>query len=319
MNFNEMLNTFIKFWTKTPIMMRSANYILVWFGAIVGIILGASVTLALILSHRIGDSSYISFFNQYFILFPIIYVLGTLIFFQGFWFEFGKTIKRLRAKEKYEWHRPRAVFFGGFLGCALYVILLSYLNNISVWYAADFLVLFLPFSHGFARLGCLNFGCCYGKVCSESHLLKVVYTHPQSEPVRNGSKKVPRYAVQLHEMMLCISLGIFLWSLLGKVSAGKIFACYLIGYGLIRFLLEFVRDNTYELRIGRLSIWQYISLACFILGIITLLVLKNAPPLILTHKAVGINLGKYILIGIWNAVVIGITFSLHFRKAGQSL
>jgi len=300
-------------------MIRSANYILVWFGAIVGIILGASVTLALILSHRIGDSSYISFFNQYFILFPIIYVLGTLIFFQGFWFEFGKTIKRLRAKEKYEWHRPRAVFFGGFLGCALYVILLSYLNNISVWYAADFLVLFLPFSHGFARLGCLNFGCCYGKVCSESHLLKVVYTHPQSEPVRNGSKKVSRYAVQLYEMMLCISLGIFLWSLLGKVSAGKIFSCYLIGYGLIRFLLEFVRDNTFELRIGRLSIWQYVSLACFMIGVIILLFLKDSNPLILTNKPIGINLGKYILIGIWNAAVIGITFSLHFRKAGQSL
>jgi prolipoprotein diacylglyceryltransferase len=314
-----MVNTFIKFWTKTPIIFRSANYILIWFGAIVGIILGTSVTLALILSPRIGNANYIPLFNQYFILFPIIYVFGTLIFFQYFWFEIGKIIKRLLAKEKYEWHRPRAVFFGGFLGGALYVILLGYLNNISVWYAADFLVLFLPFSHGLARLGCLNLGCCYGKVCSEACLLKVVYTHPQSEPVRNGSKKVPRYAVQLYEMMFCISLGIFLWSLLGKVSAGKIFACYLIGYGLIRFFLEFVRDNTYELRIGMLSIWQYISLACFILGIITLLVLKNAPPLILTHKAVGINLGKYILIGIWNAVVIGITFSLHFRKAGQSL
>jgi len=319
MNFNEMLNTFIKFWTKTPIMIRSANYILVWFGAIVGIILGASVTLALILSPRIENANYISFFNQYFILFPIIYVLGTLIFFQDFWFEIGKIIKRLFSKEKYEWHRPRAVFFGGFLGGALYVILLSYLNNISVWYAADFLVLFLPFSHGFARLGCLNLGCCYGKVCAESHLLKVVYSHPQSEPVRNGSKKTPRYAVQLYEMILCIALGIFLWSLLGKVAAGKIFACYLIGYGLIRFLLEFVRDNTYELQIGMLSIWQYISLACFMLGIIILLVLKNAPPLILTNKPVGINLGKYILIGIWNAAVIGITFSLHFRKAEQSL
>ena len=319
MNLNEMVNTFIKFWTKTPIMIRSANYILVWFGAIVGIILGASVTLALILSHRIENANYAPLFNQYFILFPIIYVLGSLILFQGFWFEIGTILKRLLSKEKYEWRRPRAVFFGGFLGGALYVILLSYLNNISVWYAADFLVLFLPFSHGFARLGCLNFGCCYGKVCSESHLLKVVYTHPQSEAVRNGSKKVPRYAVQLYEMILCISLGIFLWFLLEKVSAGKIFACYLIGYGLIRFLLEFVRDNTHELRIGMLSVWQYMSLACFMLGVIILLGLKDAPPLILTNKPLGINLCKYILIGIWNASVIGITFSLYFRKAGQSL
>jgi len=314
-----MVNNFIKFWTKTPIMIRSANYIFVWFGVIVGIILGCSVTLTLLLSHRIENSNYVPFFNQYFILFPIIYVLGSIIFFQGFWFELGIIIKRLLSKKKYEWRRPQAVFFGGFLGCILLGMLLSYLNNISGWYAADFLVLILPFSHGLARLGCLNFGCCYGKVCSESHLLKVVYTHPQSEPVRKGSHEVSRYAVQLYEMILCISLGIFLWSLLGRVSAGKIFACYLLGYGLIRFLLEFVRDNTYELRIGMLSIWQYVSLACFMLGVIILLVLKNYPPLILTNKPVGINLCKYILIGIWNAVVIGITFSLHFRKAGQSL
>ena len=112
MNFNEMLNTFIKFWTKTPIMIRSTNYILVWFGVIVVIILGASVTLALILSPRIENANYAPLFNQYFILFPIVYVLGTLIFFQDFWFEIGKIIKRLFSKEKYEWHRPRAVFFG---------------------------------------------------------------------------------------------------------------------------------------------------------------------------------------------------------------
>ena len=300
-------------------MIRSANYILVWFGVIVGIILGTSVTLTLILSHRIENSNYAPIFNQYFILFPIIYVLGSIIFFQVFWFELGTIIKRLLSKKKYEWHRPQAVFFGGFLGCMLYGMLLSHLNNISGWYVADFLVLILPFSHGLARLGCLNFGCCYGKVCSESHLLKVVYTHPQSESVRKDSHQVPRYAVQLYEMILCISLGIFLWSLLGRVPAGKIFAWYLIGYGFIRFLLEFVRDNTYELRIGMLSIWQYVSLACLLLGVIILLVLKDAPPLILTNKPAGINLGKYILIGIWNALVIGISFGLHFRKAGQSL
>jgi prolipoprotein diacylglyceryltransferase len=314
-----MLNTFIKFWTKTPIMIRTANFILVWFGVIVGIILGFSVTLALILAPGIGNANYRPFFNHYFILFPAVYVLGTLIFFQEFWLEIGKIVKRLLTKEKYEWLRPRAVFFGGFLGCALYVIMLGYLHRISVWYAADFLVLFLPFTHGFARLGCLNLGCCHGKVCAESHFLKVVYSHPQSEPARNGGKKVPRYAVQLYEMILCISLGIFLWSLLGKVSAGKIFAVYLIGYGFIRFFLEFVRDNTYELQIGMLSIWQYISFVCVLLGIILWSVLKNAPPLILTIKPVEINLGKYILIGLWNALVVGITFSLHFRKAGQSL
>jgi len=300
-------------------MIRSTNYILVWFGAIVGIILGASVTLTLILSHRIENSNYAPFFNHFFVLFPIVYVLGSLVLFQGFWFEIGTIIKSLFSKKKHEWRRPRAVFFGGLLGCALYGILLSYFYNISGWYVADFLVLILPFSHGLARLACLNFGCCYGKACSESNLLKVVYTHPQSEPVRKGSLKAPRYAVQLYEMILCISLGFFLWSLLGRVSAGKIIACYLIGYGLIRFFLEFVRDNTHELRIGMFSIWQYASLACFIVGVILLVVLKSSPPLILAGKPVGINYGKYILIGIWNALLIGISFGLHFRKAGQSL
>jgi len=300
-------------------MIRSANYILVWFGAIVGIILGISVTLTLILSHRIENANYVLFFKQYSILFPVVYALGSIIFFQGFWLELATLSKRLLANKKYEWRRPQAVFFGGFLGCFLYGMLLSGLNNISVWYIADFLVLILPFSHGLARLGCLNFGCCYGKICAESHLLKVIYTHPQSEPVRKGSQTVPRYAVQLYEMMLCIALGIFLWSLRGRVSAGKIFACYLIGYGLIRFLLEFVRDNTFELRIGGLSIWQYVSLVCLMLGLLMLLVLKDSPPLILTSQPARINLGKYILIGIWNAVFIAITFSLHFRKAGQSL
>lgn len=314
-----MINNFIKSLTRNPICIRGENFIFVWFGPIVGLNVGIAVTVTLVLAHQLDNKIYVTFFNQYFILFPIVLVLGSIAFFQGFWFNLGAIIKRIFSKEKYEWRRPGAVFYGGFLGCVSYGLILGYVDSISPWCAADLAFLLMPFAHGLSRLACLNFGCCYGKRCSESHWMRVSYTHPQSEPVRHGSVHQHRHPVQLYELLLCISLGIVLWSMVGKVGEGKIFASYLVGYGVIRFLLEFIRDNTHEFQIWEFSIWQILSLCCSVIGVILLLTLKNSPPLTFINDSGSLNIFKYAFIGLWNAIVISISFGLHFRKKGESL
>lgn len=87
-------------------------------------------------------------------------------------------------------------------------------------------------AHAFGRIGCTMAGCCYG-IPTDSFL---GVSFPSGE-----SGGVPVYPTQLYES---IFLFIFFF-LLNKVKSfkGKEFIVYLIGYGVWRFLIEFIRGD----------------------------------------------------------------------------
>lgn len=316
-----IINGFLNFWTNSPIVKRTDTYVFVWFGIILGGILFFAVPTVLVMSHRIPNPKYTKFFYEFFTWWPLFSIGGSIFLFHDFWFSFGNFLKRVVLGEKVKWQRPGAVFYGGFAGSIILISILGYQYDLSPFYALDFIFLIIPFYHGLSRLACLNFGCCYGKKCTNKNFLKVSYHHPDSEPVRHGIKKgTYLHPVQLYEGILNVLIGVTLLSLLGKVGTGKIFSVYLISYGTIRFFLEYIRDNTFErVYFDLISIWQILSLTFVVFGIILIFILPEDTGLVLDKEFSELDIKKIIILTIWNALAITITFGLHFRKPGEPL
>jgi phosphatidylglycerol:prolipoprotein diacylglycerol transferase len=135
------------------------------------------------------------------------------------------------------------------------------------------------------RVGCFFAGCCYGKI-STFNLFPFCIRFPRgsfafSEQVRAGlipaaaDASLPIYPVQLYEAALCALLAWVLASRLGPPKIpGERFLLLGIGYGLIRFPLEFLRaDNPPA--VGGLTFSQAASIAVGIAAVVTWVVRRR--------------------------------------------
>ncbi len=153
------------------------------------------------------------------------------------------------------------VFYGGLYGCLLAVML--YCRRCSR--KPDSIcqaIPAIPLFHCFGRIGCFCMGCCYGIPWAHG----IAFEHSQIAP--NGIPLVP---VQLFE-----SIGeLLLFLILRKCTVASVFlhgvSAYLLMYGVLRFLLEFLRGDSYRGFVGILSVSQWLSLFGIIVGAIILL------------------------------------------------
>ncbi len=140
------------------------------------------------------------------------------------------------------------IFYGGFIGALIAGLIVLKLRKDPLVETLDFFISALPLGHAFGRIGCLLRGCCYGKatdfVCS-IHLY---------------NETIARHPTQLYEALGNFLIYIILTFLfIRKKSSGLVTACYMMLYGSLRFLNEFLRGDERE-RFLSLSIAQWISL-----------------------------------------------------------
>ena len=140
-----------------------------------------------------------------------------------------------------------ATFYGGFIGGAACMLLIYFIggyllckkqNNEHLRWFPSFVNIAaacVPLAHGFGRIGCLFGGCCYGMetdawfgIPMDIGTMDHVYV-----------KVVP---TQLFEAIFLFALAAFL---IWRNWKGKGFCLptYLIGYGVWRFLIEYLRDD----------------------------------------------------------------------------
>jgi phosphatidylglycerol---prolipoprotein diacylglyceryl transferase len=116
----------------------------------------------------------------------------------------------------------------------------------------DRFALIVPFSIATGRVGCWLAGCCPGL--------------PMDEPFGIvGHDGVARFPAALIEMCFHLAAGcslIFLFK--RKLLTGRLFALYLVGYGVFRFATEFVRDT--EKAFGGFSAYQWMCVALVLAG-----------------------------------------------------
>jgi phosphatidylglycerol:prolipoprotein diacylglycerol transferase len=146
------------------------------------------------------------------------------------------------------------IFYGGFLGAGVALVLFSRLHRQSLLTTTDLVVTALPLGHAFGRIGCFLNGCCGGRAAPAECALACGLAH---------------YPVQLYESAFNLALYAFLfWYYLAPARRrpGRILALYLMTYPVGRFLLELLRGDE-RTRVGALDAAQVVSLALLATGL----------------------------------------------------
>jgi phosphatidylglycerol:prolipoprotein diacylglycerol transferase len=174
----------------------------------------------------------------------------------------------MAAPEKILLERGGLVWYGGLIGGTLAGIVYVRLAKIPAMCFADVVTAPILIGLTLGRIGCFLTGCCYGKPC--------ILPWAVQFPV--GHETYPHWVhpTQLYESLLVFILLLLIETIpLLKKSlqwpTGWKFSTFLMGYGLIRFVVEMFRADT--ISIGLFSASQWISLLSFMAGLILIAVL----------------------------------------------
>lgn len=143
------------------------------------------------------------------------------------------------------------VYYGGFIGAVTAGIVYTRVTRIPLWSFADVLAPSIALGYAFGRIGCLLNGCCYGKVCSLPWAIH--YPHG-SDPFRTqverqlldpaASESLPVHPTQVYDSLLSLAFYAGLaWLFRRKKFDGQVFAAYLIGYAVLRSIVESFRGD----------------------------------------------------------------------------
>jgi phosphatidylglycerol:prolipoprotein diacylglycerol transferase len=173
------------------------------------------------------------------------------------------------------------VFYGGAVTAIIFGILFTkYIKKLNVLKVLDISSPGLTLGHAFGRIGCLLYGCCYGKTCS--HSLPFGMKFPANSPAFNKQvhdglinsnmhNSLSVYPTQIISALFLFFLTaiLILFEKKWKKKDGQIFNLYLIAYSIFRFTIEFFRDYDKEFYFFNfISLSQIISLCIFVIGII---------------------------------------------------
>lgn len=155
-------------------------------------------------------------------------------------------------------HRGGLVFYGGFLGAVLALVIFARRRRWAVWRIADLVAPALALGHAFGRIGCLINGCCFGfpydGPCAVSYPAYVggflnSAAAVQAEQglltlTRDTIWSVPTFPLQaiaaVGNVLICLLL---LWMEKRQWFRQRLFLVYIIMYTVGRFLLEFGRGD----------------------------------------------------------------------------
>ncbi len=212
-----------------------------FYWALIGIIVG-------------GRLGYILFYNfKYFMAHPLEIISP---------FSFSKGIQYVGISGM--------SYHGGVIGVILASAFYLRKHRINFWRFADLICPAIPLGYTFGRVGNFINGELYGRIT----------TVPWGMYFPLDPTHSLRHPSQLYEAFLeGIFLFIILWNLRKrKFPAGFHFCFYLIGYGLIRFFIEFVRQPDPQLGfiLGPFTMGQFFCFCMIMGGSIIMIVRRNA-------------------------------------------
>ncbi|KHK01305.1 prolipoprotein diacylglyceryl transferase [Desulfovibrio sp. TomC] len=165
------------------------------------------------------------------------------------------------------------VFYGGALAMLAAIALGCRLSRLSPWPLLDAVCLYAPLGHAFGRLGCFFGGCCFG--APTQCVLGIPFPAGSPAFLQQRSQgllpagavaSLPVHPSQLYETLgnLLLFAALLLYSRrAAPLSPGRLTAAYLMGYAVLRFLLEYWRGDVIRGLYYGLSASQYVALAVF--------------------------------------------------------
>ena len=158
------------------------------------------------------------------------------------------------------------VFYGGLIGGIIAGLIYAKKKKLDSDYY-DIMAPTIPLFHSFARVGCFLGGCCYGIPS------KFGFTYHNA--IVESANNISRFPVQLLEALLNFILFLVLNKFFKKEKfKSNLMYIYLCSYAVIRFLLEFLRGDTYRGKFWIFSTSQLISILIIVIVTIILLI-KN--------------------------------------------
>lgn len=130
-------------------------------------------------------------------------------------------------------------FFGGIVTGVVYFIWYTKKHKLPRLEVLDLITPSIPLAHAFGRLGCFMAGCCYGKPCELPWA--VSFHHPHTL----APQHVHLHPTQLYEALLLVVLvGVLLLSeRIFRNISGRLVSVYILGYTIIRFIVEYFRGD----------------------------------------------------------------------------
>jgi phosphatidylglycerol---prolipoprotein diacylglyceryl transferase len=169
--------------------------------------------------------------------------------------------------------RSGGVFYGGLIGAVLMGYFLMKRYKLPWWKTADACAPGIAVGNFFGRQGCFAAGCCWGKPTSLPWGVKFTELGHEITGVPTENYLHP---TQLYESFaMLIVFGVLLWLHKRKRFDGQVILLYALLYSVVRFTIEFFRDDPRGDILGLttltgLSTSQVISV---IVGIVSLVML----------------------------------------------
>jgi phosphatidylglycerol:prolipoprotein diacylglycerol transferase len=158
-------------------------------------------------------------------------------------------------------HHGGLVFYGGFIGATLSAIIFLKVKKLPLWKFGDALAPGIPLGYAIGRIGCLMNGCCYGKPTSLPWAIHFPRDHE--------THGIGVHPTQIYESLLSLALFAALsWFWPRRKFDGQVFAIYLMGYAVLRSIVEFFRGD-YPVYLGGWATQAHlISFGVFAAGLI---------------------------------------------------
>ena len=143
--------------------------------------------------------------------------------------------------------RSGGVYYGGFLGGFFALVLLIRWYQLPFWKVADAFAPALALGQAIGRQGCFAAGCCWGKPTDAFcgvHFTERAHEYTGVPIYKPDGSELYLHPTQLYESVtMLIVFGILIYLHRNKKFDGQVLIAYGIIYALVRFTIEFVRDD----------------------------------------------------------------------------
>jgi phosphatidylglycerol:prolipoprotein diacylglycerol transferase len=143
--------------------------------------------------------------------------------------------------------RSGGVYYGGFLGGFLAVVVLIKYFKLPFWKVTDAFAPAVALGQVFGRQGCFAAGCCWGKPTDLPwgvHFTEAGHEYTGVPIYGPDGSELYLHPTQLYESFFMLLVFLFLfWLHRRKKFDGQVLIAYAIIYSIFRFLIEFVRAD----------------------------------------------------------------------------
>jgi phosphatidylglycerol:prolipoprotein diacylglycerol transferase len=137
--------------------------------------------------------------------------------------------------------RSGGVFYGGLIGAIISGYLLMRRYQLPWWKTADACAPGIAIGNFFGRQGCFAAGCCWGKPTTLPWGVKFTAL---GHEITGVPIDVRLHPTQLYESFAMLLVFFFLlWLHKHRRFNGQVILCYALSYSVIRFAIEFLRDD----------------------------------------------------------------------------